>query len=82
MSVYVDDYRAPYRGMFMHHMMADTTEELLAMADLIGVARRHLQAAGQWKEHFDVCLAKRKLAVGAGAIEVTARDLVRKMRLR
>ncbi len=80
MSVYVDNYRARYGQMIMCHMMADSTGELLAMADCIGVARRHLQDAGQWKEHFDVSLSKRALAVKAGAVEMTARDLVRKMR--
>ena len=82
MSVYVDNYRAPLGRMIMCHMMADTTEELLAMADRIGVDRHHLQSAGQWKEHFDVCSSKRRLAVAAGAVETTARDLVRKMRTR
>jgi hypothetical protein len=38
MSVYVDDMGAPYRGMIMFHMIADSSAELLAMADKIGVA--------------------------------------------
>jgi hypothetical protein len=77
MSVYVDDMRAPYRGMVMCHMTADSTDELLAMADAIGVARRWLQHPGTWKEHFDVCLAKRRLAVQLGAVEVTQREAAR-----
>ena len=56
--------------------MADSTDELLAMADLIGVERRWIQKAGSAYEHFDVALSKRALAVANGAREVTSRDLV------
>ena len=70
MAVYVDDGRWPYRGMRMCHMWADTRAELLAMADAIGVGRQHLQAPprASW-EHFDICQAKRAMAVRRGAIE-------------
>ena len=77
MSVYVDDMRASYGRMVMCHMMADTSEELLAMADRIGVAPKWLQKAGTRHEHFDIALSKRALAVDAGAIEVTRKDLGR-----
>lgn len=79
MAVYVDDMRAPYGQMIMCHMAADTTGELLAMADKIGVSRRWLQEAGTWKEHFDICLSKRAKAVKLGAVEVTRKDLARKI---
>lgn len=80
MTVYVDDMRAPYGRMIMCHMMADSSDELHAMADRIGVARKWCQRRGTWKEHYDVCQAKRKLAVAAGAVEITQREVVR-MRL-
>ncbi len=75
MSVYVDAARYPLGRMMMCHMIADTTDELLAMADAIGVARRHLQQAGTHREHFDICKTKRARAVALGAKEVTQRDL-------
>jgi len=65
MAVYVDDMRAPFGRMIMCHMIADTTAELLYMADRIGIARRWLQDAGTWKEHFDISLSKRALALAA-----------------
>jgi len=79
-SVYVDTMRASFGRMVMSHMIADTTDELLAMADRIGVARRWLQHAGTPKEHFDVCMSKRDAAVKLGAKVVDGRDLVRIMR--
>ncbi|WP_354684801.1 DUF4031 domain-containing protein [Cupriavidus necator] len=70
MPVYVDDMAAPYRGMVMCHMLADTTAELLAMADRIGVDRKWIQKAGTYQEHFDIAKSKRALAVQLGAVEV------------
>lgn len=76
MTVYVDDMRASFGRMKMCHMGAGTTEELLAMADAIGVARKWIQSPGTWKEHFDISLSKRALAVQNGAVEVTMRQFV------
>lgn len=77
MAVYVDTMRAPFGRMVMCHLAADTTDELLAMAARIGVDARWIQAAGTWREHFDIALSKRALAVEAGAVELTRKDLVR-----
>lgn len=74
MAVFVDDMRAAYRSMKMCHMMADTTDELLAMAEKIGVAARHIQHAGTAKEHFDICQSKRALAIDNGAKSITLRQ--------
>lgn len=82
MSVYVDDANISFRGMRMNHMVADTTAELLAMADEIGVARKWIQAAGTYREHFDVCQAKRKAAIAAGAKPVTQMEIGRMLRNR
>lgn len=70
MSVYVDSSLYGYGRMVMCHMIADTPEELHAMADRIGVARRWFQAppkASFW--HYDIAKSKRSLAVSAGALE-------------
>ncbi len=71
MTVYVDDMRAPRGRMIMCHMLADTTEELLAMADKIGVQRKWIQDAGTWREHFDIALSSRRRALAAGAVSIT-----------
>ena len=44
--VYIDDMEAPYGRMFMCHMIADTTEELLQMVDKNGVQRKWIQFPG------------------------------------
>ena len=82
MAVYVDNMQAQFGRMKMCHMIADSTEELLAMADRIGVARKWIQGAGTAREHFDIAMSKRALAVEAGAVEVTMKDLARMTRAR
>jgi hypothetical protein len=77
MSVYVDDMRAAYGRMVMCHMIADTTEELLAMADQIGVQRKWLQRQGSHREHFDIAQSKRALALKHGAQAITQRELAK-----
>jgi pyrroloquinoline quinone (PQQ) biosynthesis protein C len=76
-TVYVDDVRLPFRNMIMCHMWADSTEELLAMADAIGVDRKWIQGhstlsigkarSASWI-HFDIALSKKELALTAGAV--------------
>ena len=75
MTVYVDNMRAAYGRMVMCHMIADTEAELHTMADRIGVARRWYQG-----DHYDICLAKRALAVKDGAREVSQRELCKLLR--
>lgn len=70
LAVYVDDMKAPLGRLLMSHMLADTDAELHAMADRIGVARRWFQG-----DHYDVCQAKRALAIDAGAVPVALRTM-------
>jgi len=75
--VYVDDFNAPFGRMIMCHMVADTTEELLEMADKIGVRRKWIQDAGTYLEHFDVSLGCKKKAIEFGAKEMGMREQAR-----
>lgn len=81
MTVYVDDMHLTAMGQFgrmnMCHMVADTDEELHAMADRIGVDRRWHQKPGTHHSHYDVCVSKRSKAVQLGAVEVTMSQLGR-----
>lgn len=75
MTVYVDDMKAIYGRMVMCHMVADTEEELHAMADLIGIDRKWYQYPQKSRyPHYDIALSKRKIAVAAGAQEIRWRD--------
>lgn len=77
MAVYVDPPAYPYGRMVMCHMLADSLEELNAMADRIGVARRHFQGPPDHRTpHYDICKSKRALAVQCGAVEVGRREMV------
>lgn len=72
MTVYVDDMKAGYGRMKMCHMLADSDEELHAMAERIGVNRRwHQKPPKASDSHYDIALTKRALAVAAGAVEIT-----------
>lgn len=77
--VYIDSANIPYRGMKMCHMIADTLEELHLMADRIGVSRRHFQDKTKYP-HYDICLTKKQQALKLGAIEVSSRELILKLR--
>ena len=81
MSVYVDSSIYGYGRMVMCHMIADTPEELHAMADRIGVARKWFQKppkASFW--HYDIAKSRRALAVEAGAIECDRSTFVANLR--
>lgn len=86
MTVYIDDMYLYPMGRFgrmkMSHMIADTTAELLEMADRIGVARKWLQKPGSPGEHFDVSQGCRDLAIAAGAVPITLRQTGAMMMLR
>lgn len=75
--VYVDNYRAPFRGMIMSHMTADTNDELDDMAARLGLRP-------EWKQygsliHFDVSASKRLQAITYGAQAVESRELAKIM---
>jgi Protein of unknown function (DUF4031) len=73
--VYVDNYNAKYGRMIMCHLTADNLEELFKMVDKIGVNRKWFQRTRF--PHFDICLAKKELAIKNGAVEVTPKEIVK-----
>lgn len=83
MATYVDDMYLYPIGQFqrggrlykMSHLIADTQNELLAMCIHIGVATQWIQYPGTPREHFDITMTKRELAIKAGAIDIPYRTL-------
>lgn len=75
MAVYVDDMLMPFGRMKMCHMVADTSDELHAMAERIGVARRWAQYPGTPAEHYDISKGKREIALAHGAVAIPWREL-------
>lgn len=75
MAVYVDDMNASFGRLKLSHMLSDSDEELHAMADRIGVARKWWQAPkGGSGSHYDIALSKKALAIHFGAIPITWRQ--------
>lgn len=79
MAVYVDTGRIQMGRMKMCHMIADTLEELHAMADKIGMRRAWFQNEGT--PHYDICQAKRAHAIHHGAIEADRKKIVELIRM-
>lgn len=63
------------------HMWADTTKELHTMAYDIGLKREWYQHH-LWLPHYDLIPRTRKRAVDRGAIETTAREMVKEINRR
>jgi Protein of unknown function (DUF4031) len=78
MAVFVDDMYLYPMGRFgrmkMSHLIADTDEELHAMAATIGVARKWHQAPPRHDSHYDIAQSMREKAIAAGAIAITLRQ--------
>ena len=79
--VYIDDARNNFGRMKMCHMIADTSQELHEVAGKIGVNLKWIQKQNTAKEHYDVCLSKKKIAMEYyGVKEVNQRELVEVIR--
>lgn len=79
MAVYVDGLRdyGWHRGPSCH-LIADSVEELIEFAESIGMRREWLQMKST--PHFDLTVGGRTLAVEHGAIQLSNRELVGKIR--
>ena len=81
MTVYVDGERNRYGRMIMCHMLADTPEELHAMAVAIGLKRQWYQGPDKASfPHYDLSLSRRAAAVAMGAKEITRQECAAHMR--
>lgn len=74
MSVYVDKSEYAYGRMVMCHMLADSPQELHAIAEAIGVSRRWYQYKAS-TPHYDIAKSKRVLALEQGALEVSRKQV-------
>jgi hypothetical protein len=77
-ACYVDTVRdyptAGLRHTRFCHLLADTREELHAMADALGVPRRYFQDH-PWRWHHDLPEPLRPLAVALGAKEIDLHEV-------
>lgn len=79
MAIYIDAADIPYGRMIMCHMIADSLQELHSMACAIGVRHKWFQEHSS-TPHYDICRAKKRLALALGAIEVDRLEFVRIIR--
>lgn len=82
MAVYVDnaekEYRPyPKRLYKLNHMIADTVDELHAMARALGLKTAWFQPTSF--PHYDVTIKNRERAIAMGAELLTERELVKKI---
>ncbi|GHE51538.1 hypothetical protein GCM10018785_21640 [Streptomyces longispororuber] len=75
MTLYIDPPTWPGHGRLWSHLVSDVSyEELHAFAARIGAPRRAFD-----RDHYDVPAERYADAVGAGAVEVGSRELVRRL---
>lgn len=78
MSVYVDMaiWKKSANGRKSYaHLIADTHEELHAFAVRIGIKPHFFHKSAKWK-HYDITEEQRVVAINAGAVAVTSKELV------
>ena len=79
MAVYVDKLRDyGWRHGPSCHLIGDSVDELIAFAGAIGLKKEWFQPRSS--PHFDLHAEGRRLAVQHGAIELSQRDFVAKLR--
>ena len=79
MAVYVDNLRDyGWRHGPSCHLIADSVEELMEFGVSMGMREEWFQAKST--PHFDLTVSGREVAVQNGAVELTQRELVQKLR--
>jgi hypothetical protein len=85
LAVYVDRLQSyPDAGLRFTefcHLLADTPDELHAMADALAMPRRFFQDH-PWRWHYDLPAHLRDQAVHLGAVELTTREVATMLRAR
>lgn len=85
MTIYIDDAMRPFGRLKLSHMVADTDEELHALAAFIGLKFKHHQPGiGHVSgSHYDVgATARAKALRSGGAVAVTERCMAMMVRHR
>lgn len=79
LAVYVDDMRAAAviggTRSSWSHLMADSSDELAAIATRLALKPGWIQFAGTFREHYDVTENVRRRAIDQGAIPISMRDV-------
>lgn len=76
MAILVDDARWWFRDERWCHLVSDTSyHELHRFADRVGIPRRAFQG-----DHYDIPERLRPQLVAAGAVEVSSRELLHRLR--
>ena len=74
--ILVDEARWPWRGRYWAHLVSDESyDELHVFASRLGLPRRVFQG-----DHYDVPSDYRDRAIELGAVSVSSRQLVRRLR--
>ena len=76
MALLVDEPIWPFRGRLWCHLVSDTSyDELHALAADLGIPRHAFQG-----DHYDLPAELRERAVALGALPVTGRELILRLR--
>lgn len=70
MTVYVDDAVFAWRGRLWAHLLADSLDELHAMASALGLDRRAFQNKTSGA-HYDLTASLRERAIALGAVPIS-----------
>jgi hypothetical protein len=74
--ILIDEARWPWRGRYWSHLVSDHSyDELHHFASQLGLPRRVFQG-----DHYDVPADYRERAIELGAVPISSRQLVRRLR--